>query len=162
LLLAAGAGLALVAIPVVLVVVLRKPPQAPDQLAQEEPPGIRSAPTDKRYSRDKGPDKLSTKDKTADKAGLEDKKNNDQGHKDNELVEQTSEDKELGTYQTREEWGPSVLLQRRGPGYSWARLASGDKVFADHTLISLPGYRSTVALKSGVDLTLWGNLPEFS
>jgi pSer/pThr/pTyr-binding forkhead associated (FHA) protein len=161
-LLAAGAGLALVAIPVLLVVVLRKPPPAPDPLGQEEPPGIRSAPTDKRDSQDKGPDNSAPKDKRADKAGPEDKTIDNRGPKNKEPVEQTSEDKELGIYQTREEWGPSVLLQRRGPGYSWARLASGDKVFADHALISLPGYRSTVALKSGVDLTLWGNLPEFS
>jgi hypothetical protein len=29
-------------------------------------------------------------------------------------------------------------------------------------LLSLPGYRSTLALDAGVQLTLWGNLPEFS
>ena len=30
------------------------------------------------------------------------------------------------------------------------------------TLVSLPGYRSLLALDSGLQLTLWGNLPEFS
>jgi hypothetical protein len=72
------------------------------------------------------------------------------------------EEEELGSYQAPDTWGPSVLLQRRGLGYSWVRLGSGDKVFNDLTLLSLPGYQSIVALKSGVNLTLWGNLPEFS
>jgi hypothetical protein len=72
------------------------------------------------------------------------------------------EENDLGTYQAPEEWGPSVLLQRRGLGYSWVRLGPGDKVVNDQTLLSLPGFRSIVALKSGINLTLWGNLPEFS
>ena len=31
-----------------------------------------------------------------------------------------------------------------------------------NTLVSLPGYRSLIALDVGLHLTLWGNLPEFS
>src|SRR5205807_1016622 len=37
-----------------------------------------------------------------------------------------------------------------------SRIQSGD------LLVSLPGYRSEVRLDSGVDVTLWGNLPEIS
>jgi len=55
-----------------------------------------------------------------------------------------------------------VLLQRQGDAYPWLPLRSEGKISTATTLVSLPGYRSAVALDTGVVLTLWGNLPEFS
>ncbi|MCI0460513.1 MAG: FHA domain-containing protein [Gemmataceae bacterium] len=57
---------------------------------------------------------------------------------------------------------PSILLQRQGEAYPWVPLRADDPVSTAHTLVSLPGYRSVVALDSGVQLTLGGNLPVFS
>ncbi len=59
------------------------------------------------------------------------------------------------------EWGPSVLLARRGDAYPWAPLAADEKVLTAQPLLSLPGYRSEIFLDSKVQLTLWGNVPEF-
>jgi pSer/pThr/pTyr-binding forkhead associated (FHA) protein len=68
---------------------------------------------------------------------------------------------EVGDYVSRENW-VSVLLQHLGEGYPWAVLRPETRVSTGHTLVSLPGYRSLLVLDSGVQLTLWGNLPEFS
>jgi hypothetical protein len=56
---------------------------------------------------------------------------------------------------------PSVLLQRQRDPDRWGRLRSGSTILTDVSLVSLPGYRSPVYLKSGVRLTLWGNVPAF-
>ncbi len=57
---------------------------------------------------------------------------------------------------------PSVLLQH-AEGKPWVRVRpQRDRVASVDQLVSLPGYRSEVRLDSGVYLTLWGSLPEFS
>jgi len=70
--------------------------------------------------------------------------------------------REVGRYVALPQWGPSLLLQRRGDGYPWLPLRPEGRVAASHLLVSLPGFRSTVALDSGPYLTLWGNIREFS
>jgi hypothetical protein len=70
-------------------------------------------------------------------------------------------EKPVGRYLAREEWGPSVLLTRRGEAYPWAPLRLEEKVISAQTLLGLPGYRSEVLLDSKVQLTLWGNIPQF-
>jgi hypothetical protein len=67
----------------------------------------------------------------------------------------------VGRYVSLPDWGPSVLLTRRGEAYPWAPLRPEGKVLTARTLLSLPGYRSEVLLDSKVQLTLWGNVPEF-
>jgi hypothetical protein len=37
-----------------------------------------------------------------------------------------------------------------------------DRAYTESYLVSLPGYRSRIYLNSGVHMTLWGNVPEFS
>jgi hypothetical protein len=69
--------------------------------------------------------------------------------------------KEIGTYVALEHW-VSVLLQRQGEGYPWTVLHPDARLSTASTLVSLPGYQSFIALDSGLHLTLWGNLPEFS
>lgn len=66
-----------------------------------------------------------------------------------------------GSYVALDQW-VSVLLQRQGEAHPWAVLRPEGRVATGHTLVSLPGYRSLIALDSRVHLTLWGNLPEFS
>jgi hypothetical protein len=57
---------------------------------------------------------------------------------------------------------PVVLLERpRGDG-PWQRLKPESRIGSTDYLLSLPGYKSDLRLESGVQLTLWGNLPEFS
>ena len=56
----------------------------------------------------------------------------------------------------------SVLLQRAGDAYPWTILRPEGRVATANTLVSLPGYRSLIALDVGLHLTLWGNLSEFS
>jgi hypothetical protein len=73
----------------------------------------------------------------------------------------SEEVKEVGSYVALDGW-VSVLLQRQGEGYPWVVLRPEARVSTATTLVSLPGYRSLLALDGGVHLTLWGNLPEFS
>ncbi len=73
----------------------------------------------------------------------------------------SEEVKEVGTYINLDKW-VSVLLRREGEDRPWAVLRPESRVSTAQTLVSLPGYRSLLALDGGVDLTLWGNLPEFS
>lgn len=56
---------------------------------------------------------------------------------------------------------PSLVLQRQRDTEPWSRLRPGDQVYSASPLVCLPGYRGSVALDSGVELLLWGNLPEF-
>ncbi len=44
----------------------------------------------------------------------------------------------------------------------WQRVRPNNPVFSTDVLVSLPGYRSELNLESGVNLILWGTLPEFS
>jgi hypothetical protein len=69
--------------------------------------------------------------------------------------------KEVGSYVALDH-SVSVLLQRPGQTYPWAVLRPEGRVATAQTLVSLPGYRSLIALDAGVHLTLWGNLPDFS
>ncbi len=55
---------------------------------------------------------------------------------------------------------PSILLRREGNG--WLRLRQGERVPSETPLMGLPGYRCDVDLDSGLTLSLWGNLREFS
>jgi pSer/pThr/pTyr-binding forkhead associated (FHA) protein len=71
------------------------------------------------------------------------------------------EEKVVGRYVALPEWGPSVLLMRRGAAQPWAALRSEARVRTGQPLLALPGYRSHILLDSGVDLTLWGNVPQF-
>jgi pSer/pThr/pTyr-binding forkhead associated (FHA) protein len=73
------------------------------------------------------------------------------------------EDREVavGAYVVQEATGPSVLMERRGEGYPRTRVRRGAPVSSAHELLCLPGYRAQVHLDSDVDLTLWGNVPEF-
>jgi hypothetical protein len=73
----------------------------------------------------------------------------------------SEEVKEVGSYVALDQW-VSVLLQRQGEAYPWAILRPEGRVSTACTLVSLPGYRSLIALDGGAHLTLWGNLPEFS
>jgi hypothetical protein len=68
---------------------------------------------------------------------------------------------ELGTYIAMDRW-VSVLLARAGEEYPWAVRRPGARVEADQELVSLPGYQSVLSLDTGVNLTLWGTLPELS
>jgi hypothetical protein len=66
---------------------------------------------------------------------------------------------ELGTAS----WGqPSVLIQRTAEDVPWQRVPLNKRVFSNQPLISLPGYHNELRLDSGVQMVLWGNLPEFS
>jgi hypothetical protein len=69
---------------------------------------------------------------------------------------------EVGRFLALPQWGPGALLQRQGEAYPWTPLRPEGKIMTAQTLVGLPGFRSSVALDSGVHLTLWGNLPEFS
>ncbi|MBV9124407.1 MAG: hypothetical protein JO112_13690, partial [Planctomycetes bacterium] len=64
---------------------------------------------------------------------------------------------EVGTYVVSRD-SPSILLDRQENTAPWKRVADRSPVFSNDTLVSLPGYRSEVDLKSGVHLVLWGNL----
>jgi pSer/pThr/pTyr-binding forkhead associated (FHA) protein len=69
--------------------------------------------------------------------------------------------KDVGSYVALDKW-VSVLLRRQGEEQPWGVLRPEERVRTAQTLVSLPGYRSLIALDSGLHLTLWGNLPEFS
>lgn len=55
-----------------------------------------------------------------------------------------------------------ILLTRPDDAPTWLRLDPGDQseVTSADQVLSLPGYSSDVQLKSGVKVTLWGNVPE--
>jgi hypothetical protein len=56
--------------------------------------------------------------------------------------------------------GPSLLLQQPAPGGAWRVLdATQPAVLTARPLVSLPGCRGSVRLKSGLGVTLWGALP---
>lgn len=56
---------------------------------------------------------------------------------------------------------PAVLLQAKPDKSGWVRLLRNNgSVFTARSLVSLSGSKSVVKLDSGVELLLWGNLPE--
>jgi serine/threonine-protein kinase len=68
---------------------------------------------------------------------------------------------EVGSYAARDNW-PSLLLARQGEGHPWAVLSDRAPVSTEQTLLGLPGNLGLVVLKSGLDLMLWGDLPQFN
>jgi hypothetical protein len=72
------------------------------------------------------------------------------------------DEKKVGSFVAEDKKWLSVLVQRKTEANPWAILQPGDGVYTANTLISLPGYRSLIALDSGVNLMLWGTLPEFT
>jgi hypothetical protein len=55
---------------------------------------------------------------------------------------------------------PSVLLQRGGDQEPWQRVVRDTPITTAERLVSLPGYRSELRLNSGLQLVLWGDLPD--
>jgi hypothetical protein len=72
------------------------------------------------------------------------------------------ERRDLGRYVFPMSAPPNVLLTRTADKNPWQRVRPGTRLATTDPLVSLPGYRSAVQLDSGVLLTLWGNVPEFS
>src|SRR5262249_54500529 len=72
------------------------------------------------------------------------------------------DEKKVGSFVVGDKNWISVLVQRKAEANPWAVLQNGDLVYTANTLVSLPGYRSLLALDSGVNLMLWGTLPEFT
>lgn len=70
--------------------------------------------------------------------------------------------KEAGNYVAPPQAGPSVLLSHPAESDVWQRLRPESRLFTTDELLCLPGYRSEVRLDSGVRVSLWSNLPEFS
>jgi hypothetical protein len=54
----------------------------------------------------------------------------------------------------------NVLLDRQADKGPWKRLIHNSPVYSEDSLVSLPGYQSKIHFDRGVDLTLWGDLPE--
>jgi hypothetical protein len=69
----------------------------------------------------------------------------------------------IGTYKPGDRL-PSVLVSRppQPADAPFKRVALDGEVYSTDTLVSLPGFTSRVETKSGVALTMRGNLPEFS
>jgi hypothetical protein len=57
---------------------------------------------------------------------------------------------------------PCILLQQNPETGAWQRLSLQKRVSSTDKLVSLPGYRSDLRTDTGVQLQLWGNLPQFS
>jgi hypothetical protein len=57
---------------------------------------------------------------------------------------------------------PSVLVARKRGEETWTRVVPDRPVFADDTLLSLPGYGSELRTRRGARLLLWGTLPELN
>ena len=68
----------------------------------------------------------------------------------------------VGTYQLPDRL-PNVLVHRSWKGDApFKRLMPGAAVYSNETLVNLPGFTTDIETKTGVALTLRGNLPEFS
>ena len=121
---------------------------------------------------DKTPDKVGTpdaKEKPPDIKGkepdLKDKK-----VEDPILPKPITEAAPIGHFEPARD--PAILLQLQADKKlperkQWARLVRSNdqatsQVLSNSRLVSLPGYRSNIQLDSGVQLTLWGNVPEIS
>jgi len=66
-----------------------------------------------------------------------------------------------GHYEPNKTPDPGMLLQYDPEKSLWQRLdVKKPEVRTGRPLVSLPGYKSAVALKNGVRLLLWGNVPE--
>ena len=127
---------------------------------------------------DKKVDDKKVDDKKVDDKKVDDKKVDDKKVDDKRPEEQTPDPPRVGhrvpppraervivgNLQARDK-GSSVLVHRsRQAGETAFERYSPDgaAVYSNDTLVSLPGYTSDIVTKSGVRLTLRGNLPEFS
>ncbi len=72
------------------------------------------------------------------------------------------EHRDVGRYVSTDKEPPSIVLLRQREANLWGRLRPDSRIATGYSLVSLPGYRSRVQLDSGVQLTLWGHVPEFS
>jgi outer membrane biosynthesis protein TonB len=82
--------------------------------------------------------------------------------KQKERAPQVAVQKEVGFFVNNNAQLPPILLQGVPTGdAAWVRLQDGDRVLSNQTLVSLPGYRSTIRLNNKVDIQLWGHLPDF-
>lgn len=54
------------------------------------------------------------------------------------------------------------LLQRPEPGKPWQPIKKGEAVHSRDLLLALPGHTAALRTDSGVELKLWGNLPQLS
>jgi hypothetical protein len=54
------------------------------------------------------------------------------------------------------------LLANENPGRPWQAVGEKDDVFSRDLLLALPGIRAGLETTTGVELTLWGNLPELA
>jgi hypothetical protein len=57
----------------------------------------------------------------------------------------------------------NTILLRRPDGSKdrWQRVTKDSKIFTNDQLMSLPGYRSELKLDRGIELFVWGQVPEF-
>jgi hypothetical protein len=129
-----------------------KPPLEPDQKAPAAPapkaPQEKAAPQDNQAAsaaKGPGPSEIKLPEKRPEPT-----------------ITEPDEVREVGRYVALPEWGPGLVLQRQGTGYPWTPLRPESRVATAATPVSLPGYRSTLTMDSGVQLTLWGDIPEFS
>lgn len=65
--------------------------------------------------------------------------------------------KEFGQLVTKE----TIVLTRKSIKDPWIRILPTKTVFTNAEVMALPGYRSTLELPTGIDLTLWGYLPDY-
>lgn len=66
---------------------------------------------------------------------------------------------EVGTLVTLKDT-PTLLLAHRDHAASWQRVRDGGPVATGDRLVALPGGQSQLALNSGAQVLLWGNLPD--
>jgi hypothetical protein len=64
--------------------------------------------------------------------------------------------REIGTFTTRE----NVVLTRGRGATAWSRVLPDKRVFTADPIVALPGYRGRINLDSGLQLLLWGSVPE--
>lgn len=75
--------------------------------------------------------------------------------KDGEVKPGVSKDIE-GTFMSMGE----ILVQRNKETNDWERVAPEAKVSSGVSVVSLPGFHSEIKFNTGVNLLLWGNVPE--
>jgi hypothetical protein len=139
-----------------------KPPIKEDNKKEEET---------KKSEDTKGDDKKEEKkgkppDKEEKKGGKEIKKPKESGKEPDfpnvAYKPPSTRQAEAGNFQTTPN-EISILLQQQDDRAEWKRLTvtkAASRVFSGRPLVSLPGAKSAVELKSGIRLTLWGYLPE--
>ncbi len=75
----------------------------------------------------------------------------------------STKQQEIGKYQTSSLKEPGVLLQFKADKPGWHTfVGKNSAVLSGRPLLSLAGSKSAIQLDTGVELTLWGNLPELT